>query len=64
MTQLESVIVGDVASDTKVTEPKDADSSNSSSPQHTPAYNREKKLKELLAQDEKRSPWADDFFGF
>lgn len=32
--------------------------------QQNPAYNREEKLKELLAQDEKKSPWADEFFGF
>lgn len=35
-------------------------------PQQAPEkpYNREEKLKELLEQDEKRSPWSDDFFGF
>lgn len=27
-------------------------------------YDREAKLKELLEQDEKTSPWADPFMGF
>jgi len=35
-----------------------------SAPKAEKPYNREAKLKELLAQDEERSPYVDDFMGF
>ena len=55
---------------TAATEDASTDSHQHQNQQQTPTeggtkpYDREAKLKELLEQDEKTSPWADPFMGF